>query len=233
MISKCFPGCGEGRGGSQGTGLLRAATWHFEGRLGVPFKKLWLCQSFNFLLCTCPNKLWKKKCFEFVSCHLWQSKVCVRRFFVIIKCMLPLMAWLSLEGMLPGVSVGAVSQEVPLVRPPCKGRVSMKLRASPVLLPDSAFSAWSPWPPLVASVLLIAWVKPGKGLSAANWYDRKPRLQLTPSICHCFVSEAPQVVKPIGRDPCLFGCQDHTEILCCGKQMITGEFSDGMLFERA
>lgn len=48
------------------------------------------------------------------------------------------MARLSLEGMLPGVSVGAVSQEVPLRRLPCKGTVSMELRASPV--PPSRFS---------------------------------------------------------------------------------------------
>lgn len=70
---------------------------------------------------------------KYVSEHsLWLLNVCYPLQRV------ALVACLSLEGMLPGVSVGAVSQEVPLVRLHCKGTVSMELRASPV--PPSRFS---------------------------------------------------------------------------------------------
>lgn len=95
------------------------------------------------------------------------------------------------ERTLPWVSVGAASQEVPLVdkETVLQGdSVHSSWKQALLLLLDLAFSSWSPWPPLIPSILLIAWVMPGEGLNAANQCDLKAPPTIISEHYHRFVS---------------------------------------------
>lgn len=90
VISKCFPGRGEGGDAHRVQAFLELRHDILKGDSGSPSRSCGFVNLLTFSCAHAPINSEKKKCFEFVSCHLWQSKVCVRTFFVIIKCMLPL-----------------------------------------------------------------------------------------------------------------------------------------------
>lgn len=141
-------------------------------------------------------------------------------------------ACLSLEGILVWVSVSAVSQEVPLrtwnTEWDCtiEGQCPKLLRTNP--RPPSWFSILI----VVAmatlnSQYLVDCVMLGGGLNAACWCDMKTPSVITTEHYHWFISEALSVYLTNWtgrRNHCLLGCKDLTEILCCWKQMITGDF---------
>lgn len=68
---------------------------------------------------------------------------------------------------------------------------------------------------------------PGVGSNAASWCDVKTPLQLSQSIIAALsvkLGQFTQLIEQGTQNHCLFGCKDLTEILCCWKQMITGDF---------